>query len=117
MGGRQDRNVSVVEAAYAPIASEREWLENLLRAAAPVIDEGLGTAAYVYDASTAPLRVDTLVEVGVPFPTEILLGALGGVDDEYIANTWRRLSFGLGSQLVPFSELPAARGLVEVGVH
>jgi DNA-binding CsgD family transcriptional regulator len=113
----QATSVSVVEAAYLAAASEKEWLEGLLGAAEGELDEGLGTCAYVYDASRVPIAIGTFVARNMPFPPEICAAAVGQVDEEYVSRTWRSLSFGMGSQEVPFSKLPAARGLLEVGVR
>ncbi|MCC7540911.1 MAG: hypothetical protein IT379_32130 [Deltaproteobacteria bacterium] len=38
--------IGVVEAAYRPAADERTWLDALLEAAAPLLDDGLGLLAY-----------------------------------------------------------------------
>jgi len=115
--GRRGEVISIVEAAYAPASTEDEWLDGLVRAATPSIAEGLGACAYVYEASRAPLQVGAFAERELGCSSEIILGAVRGVDDDYVAMTWRKLSFGLGSQLVPFEQLPAAKPLLDAGVR
>ena len=41
--------IAFVEAAYAKAADEAEWLERLARAALPLLHEGKGLLAFVYD--------------------------------------------------------------------
>lgn len=116
MGGRHD-GVGIVEAAYRDAETDQGWLAGIVEAAEPAASEGLGVLAYTYNASRAPVRVADVADRDLALPREVLLGAVESVDDDYIANTWRRLSFGLGSQHIPFDELPAAAGLVAHGVH
>jgi DNA-binding CsgD family transcriptional regulator len=55
----------VVEAAYEPAASERDWLEGVAHAALPCLDRGLGLNAYTYDArNPADFRILACVGVG-----------------------------------------------------
>lgn len=115
--GRRNEVISIVEAAYAVAPSEEAWLDGLVRAAQPTVDEGLGACAYVYDASRAPLRIGKFVARSLGCPADVILGAVRSVDEDYVAMTWRKLSFGLGSQLVPFEKLPAARPLLDAGVR
>jgi DNA-binding CsgD family transcriptional regulator len=115
--GRRSGPIGIVEAAYAAEATEEQWLDGMVRVAEPAISEGLGACAYVYDASRAAMQIGTFAGERLRTPKELLVGAVESVDEEYIANTWRKLSFGLGSQLVPFDEMPAARPLIEAGIR
>jgi len=117
MARRRSDRVSVVEAAYAAVDTDEAWLHGLASAAEPHISEGLGACAYVYDASSAPLGVGPFAQVNLACPAELVIGAVQQTDEDYIANTWRKLSFGLGSEVVSFRDLPAASGLVAAGVH
>ena len=43
--------LAVVEAAYAPCASDTDWLKGIAEVALPILDQGLGVHAWSYDAS------------------------------------------------------------------
>ncbi|MFO0612097.1 MAG: helix-turn-helix transcriptional regulator [Polyangiaceae bacterium] len=43
--------VSIIESAYRVEQSEGAWLEDVLRTAAPLLDQGMGCSAFFYDAS------------------------------------------------------------------
>lgn len=43
--------IEVVDAAYRPAADEAAWLGGVVEAANPLLDTGLGTAGFTYDAS------------------------------------------------------------------
>src|SRR5262249_53124457 len=100
MGRRRGDRVSVVEAAYADVASDKEWLQGLARSAEPEMAEGFGTCAYTYDVSQAHMRIGDFVGHNLPFPVELLVNTIGNADDAYIEQSYRKLSFALASQIV-----------------
>src|SRR5262245_44163486 len=108
--------VSVIEAAYAVDASEGEWLGGLMEAAAPDMNEGLGIAAYTYDARKLPLQIGTLTSRGAPALPRVVREAvvMSSANAEYVARTWRAQSFATVSQTVDMQKLEAARGFVEL---
>jgi DNA-binding CsgD family transcriptional regulator len=65
----------LLEAAYAPAASDEEWLSGVLYAARPLLDRSLGVAAFFYDWAAPPAhRVSTPLGAGLP------RGALAALD-------------------------------------
>ena len=54
--------IAAIEACYAPIASDAEWMHHLCNALAP-LDRGLGLGARIYDASD-PVRPSGLASWG-----------------------------------------------------
>jgi DNA-binding CsgD family transcriptional regulator len=93
--------VDVIEAAYDVGQTDDVWLDGLARAAAPLVDRGLGTIAYLYDVrDPANLRM-----LNAKLPTQVdpvTLGTfLSSVPTEYVVNTWPR-PFGLASSTEGF---------------
>jgi DNA-binding CsgD family transcriptional regulator len=118
MGAKRRRDiVSVVEAVYAPMESEAEWLEGLLAAVEPEISEGMGVFAYTYDASRLPIQVGVFSGRNTPITREAAVATAQGMDENYVARTWRALSFALASEDTPLTELPAASPLLDLGIH
>jgi DNA-binding CsgD family transcriptional regulator len=63
--GRKHDLVAVIEAAYAPAATEQAWVEGIAEAAQPCLDEGLGLNVYTFDArDPAKFRVPACAGVG-----------------------------------------------------
>src|SRR5215471_6175004 len=86
--------ISVIEAAYAVHRPEQAWLEGLVNAAEPEIAEGFGVWSYVYDASRAPIRLGSFVaHSAATAGVDIVRSVVENADEDYIARTWRALSF------------------------
>ncbi len=59
--------LAIIEAAYAQVESDREWLQGVADAAHPVIDAGLGVTVYSYNASDpSHLKLDNFADAGAP---------------------------------------------------
>ncbi|HEX7664360.1 MAG TPA: LuxR C-terminal-related transcriptional regulator [Polyangiaceae bacterium] len=118
---RSDK-VSVVEAAYLPALSETEWLEQIVRSAAPFIAEGLGALALIYYGAKGRLRRGAHATVDLAFdPTKTFLEPLENFPPEMVDQTWRKLSFGLGSEVGSLGKLaqhvPAIKTMYDAGVR
>jgi DNA-binding CsgD family transcriptional regulator len=81
--------LGIFEAAYAPARSDEEWLSGLLYAARPLLDRGLGVAAFFYDwAQPLERRLWTPLGAGLPRGA---LEALATVNARAPAELWRAL--------------------------
>ncbi len=59
--------LTIIEAAYAQVESDREWFQGIADAARPVIDAGMGVCVYSYDASDpSRLKLDNFADSGSP---------------------------------------------------
>jgi DNA-binding CsgD family transcriptional regulator len=66
--------IALVEAAYTSATSESEWLDGVLRASRPMLDDGRGVLAFIHD-TTAPDWVE-LRAVGVLDVAPALVAAM-----------------------------------------
>jgi DNA-binding CsgD family transcriptional regulator len=116
--GRSRNLVSIVEAAYAIGDTEEAWLDRLASAAEPDLARGFGTVAYLYDASSDPLRVLSAVTRSPQFSVEMVSVMASSGNDAYVEATWRSISFGAASSGEGFSEIPAVRDyMAPLGIH
>ncbi len=113
---RRRENISVVEAAYTPTASDEVWLEQIVTAAAPLISDGLGALACIYRGARGPLEGGAFATANLAVPPECFFGTLERLDPEFVDRTWRALSFGLCSETVPLASIPGAEPLCDAGV-
>jgi DNA-binding CsgD family transcriptional regulator len=95
--------LAIVEAAYRTDLAERTWLEEVLETARPILDEGAGVAALLYDASSmASLVPVRFVSRGGPDGIDsgecIRLIEAGAPDPRFLAATFGALSCGLVSE-------------------
>lgn len=93
--------IDVIEAAYDVETTDADWLKGLARAAEPIVDRGLGAAAYLYDShDPAALRV---LDAALPerFDPVAFKGFLESVPPGYVASTWVK-PFGLASSTEGF---------------
>jgi hypothetical protein len=56
--------IAIVEAAYQLEGTETEWLERVVRVAAPCLDRGLGVAAVTVDCGPAGVRLRASASAG-----------------------------------------------------
>jgi DNA-binding CsgD family transcriptional regulator len=101
--------VSVIEAAYAIDAAPAEWLAGLTAAAEPEFARGFGTCAYLYDASSHPLRVLAFHDRKTPFSAADCAAAVAQADERYIEETWRTLAVAAGSETPGYRDLPVVK--------
>ena len=92
--GRSSNIVSVVEAAYAVGDTEEAWLDRIASAIEPDLAQGLGTLAYLYDASTNPIRLLTVVGRSSVLSMEVIGAVIASADESYVEATFRTMSFG-----------------------
>jgi DNA-binding CsgD family transcriptional regulator len=109
--------VSVVEAAYLPARSDTEWLQEIATIAEPVISEGFGALAYIYEGAQGPLRMGARAGWGLAFPVDVFVDPVATMDPAFVDRTWRSLSFGLCSESVPLEHLPGAGALLAHGIQ
>ncbi|MBI5481659.1 MAG: response regulator transcription factor [Deltaproteobacteria bacterium] len=60
MGTKPGDWVGIIEAAYRPAPDDQAWMEGLVAAARPSLDDGLGVAAFAYDLDPAGARPPAL---------------------------------------------------------
>jgi DNA-binding CsgD family transcriptional regulator len=109
--------VSIVESVYVAARSDTEWLQTIATTAAPVISEGFGAVAYIYEGAEGPLRMGARAAWGVDFPVDAFVDPVADLDPAFVDATWRTLSFGLCSEYVPMTELPQAAVLTAHGIR
>ena len=110
--------IDFVEAAYCVEASEDTWLTGVLRAAAPIVDSGLGLVSYTYDASNpGSLRLETFVSQGMP-PAHSAAIAHGAslLSADYVRASYLSLSCGTSSEVPGWHEQREAAGASDIGI-
>ena len=115
-GNRKDK-ISVVEATYAPAHTEKGWLTGILDAAGPLICEGMGAAAYVYEGAEGAVRIGARVAHGLDYPLDDFVLPIETLPPAFLDRTWRSLSFGMCSDVIPVSEMPQAKPLHDAGIR
>src|SRR5437867_12312501 len=90
--------VRIVEAAYEVESPDTEWLTRLIDSARPVLDAGLGVAAFLFDLSKHPIETWN-VQSQCVLSSEDITRIVSSLDAGYAA----------GARLVPCcvaSEIP-----------
>jgi DNA-binding NarL/FixJ family response regulator len=103
--------VRVLEAAYAVERSEPEWLQGLIDAMRPALEDGLGIAAYVYDTNDRPFRVRHLLVDGCPVDGAGLAKLQDESNDEFVRSTWIARAAMMASETPGYDTHP---GVLEV---
>lgn len=109
--------IGIVEAIYRIESDPETWLTGILEAALPLMDEGFGLSAGMYDAAGPSLSVEAFVSVGTPpgssesiaatsydfTPEFIEAGLLGHVCEaaSKVAG-WNSMAFVRDGTLLPF---------------
>ncbi len=103
-----ERVLEVVEACYRLDLDEHQWLENIVTAATPLLDAGLGVTSYTYDArdQRQVRMLDACVPKGVH--PAALAGYLASVPADFVARTWLARPCGYASRVDGFAELAPA---------
>src|SRR4051812_30235501 len=103
--GRKLDLFAILDAAYQ--VDSPTWLEGLLHALRPSLDQGLGLCGFSYDASTpGKLTLGEVVEVGVATPitaTGMGRAILAGVDAKFVRSTYRTKVSGMASEEAEFN--------------
>jgi DNA-binding CsgD family transcriptional regulator len=85
--------ISIVESVYASRAVDaHEWLKDLLRASSPLLEQGLGAAAFAYEPDGEGVRITAAASLGCP---QGFLEALGQANAEMTPEA-RGLLYGSG---------------------
>jgi DNA-binding CsgD family transcriptional regulator len=114
---RETNKISVVEAAYLPARTETEWLQTIATAAAPIVSEGFGAIAYVYEGAQGRLRPGSRASVGFHLPIDVFVDPIADMDPAFVDRTWRTLTFGLCSESMDLSKLPHSQPLCAAGIR
>jgi hypothetical protein len=78
--------IAIVECSYALQGSESEWIDRLLEAVAPAIDQGIGVYGYTY-RSNGERPVITATASGNPTWERVLLEMRDNISSDYVAAT------------------------------
>jgi DNA-binding CsgD family transcriptional regulator len=110
--------VSLLEVAYQVESSS--WFEDVLGAARPSFDRGLGLCAFEYDASRpSKLEIGQITELGVPEPvTKSGIGQaiISNVDASFVNKTYRSKLCATASEEPIFHEGESKRFLRSIGI-
>lgn len=109
--------VRVLEATYALELSDAAWLRGVVESLRPAIQDGLGMAAYVYDASVRPLAVRELF-LDCPIDAAGLASVLGSSDESYVRGSWLSQVATTASQTPGYDTHPGVRDVFHpAGIH
>lgn len=109
--------VRILEAVYAVELPERPWLSGVVDAIRPALEDGLGMAAYVYDASVRPLVVHEPI-LDCPLDANGLSALMGGSSEDYVRGAWLSKVAATASETPGFAEHPGVPLVFHpVGIH
>ncbi len=109
--------ISIVEATYEPAQTDTEWLQTIATVAEPVLSDGHGVFAYIYEGLEGHLRMGARAGSGIgDIPLDELVDPIAEIDPAFVDQTWRTLSFGLCSEVAPMSKLPQAAPFIARGM-
>jgi DNA-binding CsgD family transcriptional regulator len=109
--------VKVLEAVYAVDRAEGDWLKDVVDTLRPAIEDGLGMAAYLYDASVRPLSVREPI-LDCPLDADGLAALMGGSDEDYVRGSWLSKVAATASETPGFDDHPGVRAVFHpVGIH
>ena len=110
--------MALIEAAYAVDTTDEEWLNMLASAADPLIDAGLGTTAYLFDASAMPVRVLAVANRGGPLDENMVRAAVATASEDYVEQSWRKLHCATASEVPGYENQVALETFfVPRGIH
>jgi DNA-binding CsgD family transcriptional regulator len=102
--------IRIVEAIYRIGAAPSDWLSGILRAAQPLMDEGLGLCAGTYDASGPALKVEAFVNLGNPVGSSERIEATSyEFTPEYVDAAFLGHVCEVASQVPGWDDLPFVR--------
>ncbi len=109
--------VRVLEAIYAVDLPEGKWLAGVVNALRPALEDGLGMAAYIYDASVRPLAVREPI-LDCPLDAAGLATLMGGSNEAYVRGAWLSKVAATASETPGFAVHPGVRQVFHpVGIH
>ncbi len=100
--------IDVVEAAYLVDVDEHAWLQGIVRAAEPLLDQGLGVVAYTYDVSRSDrvLVPAAARSPSMPIATaEFLAAGIQATGPRYIRQSYRAIQVETSSCIPGFETL------------
>ena len=109
--------VDVLERAYAVEAPEPLWLRGVVEAIRPGLEDHLGIAAYLYDASVRPLAVrepilDCLLDAAG------LAALMNQSNESYVRGAWLSKCVATASETPGFASHPGVREVFHpIGIH
>lgn len=109
--------VRVLEAVYAVEAPEAVWLRRVVDALRPALEDGLGMAAYVYDARARPFVVREPI-LDCALSAEGLGQLLASSDEDYVQGAWLAHAAATASETPGFADHPGVRDVFHpLGIH
>ncbi|MBX3229884.1 MAG: helix-turn-helix transcriptional regulator [Labilithrix sp.] len=109
--------VRALEAVYALDRPEGPWLRGVVDALRPGLEDGLGMAAYIYDASVRPLAIREPI-LDCPLDGAGLSAVVGRSDESYVRGAWLAKVAATASETPGFAEHPGVREIFHpVGIH
>ncbi|MBX3263082.1 MAG: helix-turn-helix transcriptional regulator [Labilithrix sp.] len=100
--------VRVLEAAYAMDRAEGPWLRGIVDALRPALEDGLGMAAYVYDASRRPFVVREPI-LDCPLDAQGLGQLFAQSDESYVRGAWLAHAAATASETPGYADHPGVR--------
>jgi DNA-binding CsgD family transcriptional regulator len=106
--------ISLVEAAYDVEAADSAWLQRLIEVARPMIDRGLGLAAFLFDLSKHPVETWSVVSQCV-LSAEDIGRVVSTLDQGYMAGA-RMVPVTMASEIPGYDDQTAISILGDHGV-
>ncbi len=100
MSGADDV-LDVIEAIYRPEKTDSAWVEGILAAAKPVLDQGLGVLAFPFEATPTAIRISNVKVLGAPAgvgPKLVKAVMATARDDAEVSHAYRTHACGTGSE-------------------
>lgn len=109
--------VRVLERAYAVLEPEAAWLRGVVDAIRPGMEDQLGIAAYLYDASVRPLAVREPI-LDCPLDAAGLGALMNQSDETYVRGAWLSKCVATASETPGYAEHPGVREVFHpLGIH
>jgi DNA-binding CsgD family transcriptional regulator len=109
--------VRVLERAYDVEAAEPLWLRGVVDALRPGMEDRLGIAAYLYDASVRPLAVREPI-LDCPLDATGLAALMSQSNESYVRGAWLSKCVATASETPGYAEHPGVREVFHpLGIH
>lgn len=109
--------VGVLERAYAVEAPEPQWLRGVVEAIRPGLEDHLGIAAYLYDASVRPLAVREPI-LDCPLDASGLAALMNQSSESYVRGAWLSKCVATASETPGYASHPGVREVFHpLGIH
>ena len=105
--------VALIEASYSLEGSDRQWLDGLFDCAEPLLDRGMGCAAWTFRCTPATFRLGELSTRGSTFSKAVCRAGHALAPDKWFDLTYRMgHAVGTASQLI-YPHLPYRNGIFQ----